>query len=359
MDTPRPSGTTTGTQLVAIYRTESAARTARDKLIAEAIPESDIHMITPHAREPEGAHRGVWGHMRGLFGARGHEVHEHEEELHAYAESVRRGHTVLVVRARPELEQRIAIILEDSGPINLDEQTADWRATGWDGSYTDRAAEEAAMPATAVVTPAGPLTEPVQAPRESDEAALGRAKAELNALQDTRPEPLPHAESVARTDRATEAEAARIEPVTPPVSPMTFAPMAERSGPEAETARIPVVEEQVRVGKRQRDAGSVRVRSYVIERPVEQQVTLHEERVHLERHPADRAATASDGDAFRERTIEVSVTSEEPVVHKEARVVEEVEIRKEGTERVETVHDTARRTEVEVEDDRHPKTRQP
>jgi stress response protein YsnF len=55
---------------------------------------------------------------------------------------------------------------------------------------------------------------------------------------------------------------------------------------------------------------------------------------------------------FKDRTIEATETSEEAIVGKEARVREEVVVRKEAGERTQTVSDTVRRTEVEVEDDR-------
>lgn len=113
---------------------------------------------------------------------------------------------------------------------------------------------------------------------------------------------------------------------------------------------IKVVEERLVVGKRAVEGGRVRVRSYVIETPVEANVTLHEERVMVERHPVDRAATTADLAAFQERTIKARATNEEAVVAKEARIVEEIGVRKEAADRVETVHDTVRKTQVEVED---------
>ena len=117
---------------------------------------------------------------------------------------------------------------------------------------------------------------------------------------------------------------------------------------------IPVYEEQLRVGKREVGRGTVRVRSYVVEQPVEEQVRLREERVDVERRPVDRPADIAAGTAepFRERTIEVAATAEEAVVGKEARVKEEVVVRKDAEERTATVSDTVRRTEVEVNDDR-------
>jgi stress response protein YsnF len=84
----------------------------------------------------------------------------------------------------------------------------------------------------------------------------------------------------------------------------------------------------------------------VVERPVEREVTLHGERVTIERRrPLEASAP---GHAFEERTVEVRETEEVPVVEKSARVVEEVAIRKEATERTETVRDKVRREEVEV-----------
>ena len=113
---------------------------------------------------------------------------------------------------------------------------------------------------------------------------------------------------------------------------------------------LQVVEEKLVVGKRAVEGGRVRVRSYVVETPVEENVTLHQERVTVERHPVDRAATATDMAAFQERTIEARATNEEAVVAKDVRIVEEIGVRKEAADRVETVRDTVRKTEVEVDD---------
>jgi stress response protein YsnF len=120
----------------------------------------------------------------------------------------------------------------------------------------------------------------------------------------------------------------------------------------AEGESIPVVEEQLRVGKRDVSQGRVRVRSYVRETPVEEQVSLSSENVEVERHPVDRAVTPADENAFQERTLEAEEHAEEAIVAKEARVVEEVNLRRDREAHQETVSDTVRHTEVEVEDDR-------
>jgi uncharacterized protein (TIGR02271 family) len=120
---------------------------------------------------------------------------------------------------------------------------------------------------------------------------------------------------------------------------------------EVETGdvKVPVVEEELHVGTRQVQRGGVRLYTRVTERPVEETVRLRDETVHVERHPVDRPATEADVAAATERTVEVTETDEEAVVRKQARVVEEVVVGKAQEERTETVRDTVRRTEVEVE----------
>jgi uncharacterized protein (TIGR02271 family) len=110
-----------------------------------------------------------------------------------------------------------------------------------------------------------------------------------------------------------------------------------------------VVEEDLQVGKRAVETGGVRVTSRVSEVPVEEEVKLRQEHVEVERRPVDRPATTADLNAFREGTIEVRETQEQPVINKEARVVEEVNIRKNVEEHTEKVRDTVRRTDVDVE----------
>ena len=139
----------------------------------------------------------------------------------------------------------------------------------------------------------------------------------------------------------------------------TTSTTAATATPAATTARttaatgddtIKVVAEQLHVGKRAVSRGGARIRSYVVETPVEEQVRLREENVTIERRPVNQPVGNVPADAFQEKVIEASATGEQAVVAKEARVVEEIGLRKEATERVETVRDTVRHTEVEVED---------
>jgi len=216
-----------------------------------------------------------------------------DQDRDTYAEAIRRGGFLLTARAEESSADRAMDILEEHGAVDLDERQQVWRTDNLSGQ---QATGGAAAP--------------------SDDALV---------------------------------TAASVTPTPQPVP--TTAPMAGRlSGSDEE--KIDLVEETLRVGKRTVEGGRVRVRSYVVETPVEEQVTLREEHVAIERRPMDRAPTAADEALFGERVIEATEVSEEAVVAKEVRVTEEVVLRKGTEERVETVHDTVRRTEVEVEDTR-------
>ncbi len=129
---------------------------------------------------------------------------------------------------------------------------------------------------------------------------------------------------------------------------------SERSQADRTVAeeRIPIVEEELRVGKREVERGGARVRSYVTETPVSEQVNLREEHVSVERRPVDRPVSETDMQSgmLQDRQIEMTETSEEAVVGKEARVREELVVRKTAEERTETVEDNVRHTEVEVDE---------
>lgn len=115
-----------------------------------------------------------------------------------------------------------------------------------------------------------------------------------------------------------------------------------------ETA-IPIIEEELVVGKREVDRGGVRVYSHVTEQPVSADVTLRDEKILVERRPVNRAATAADFNMGQGSMIELNATGEEAVVGKSARVVEEVLLGKSSSQRTEVVQDSVRKTEVEVE----------
>jgi stress response protein YsnF len=118
-------------------------------------------------------------------------------------------------------------------------------------------------------------------------------------------------------------------------------------GPSGLEEVIPLGEEVLEVSKRTESRGTARIRRYVVETPVEQQVTLQSERVVIERRrPVSDKVT---GEILTEMTVEVIETAEVPVVEKRLRLREEIVVRTERTQQVETVQETVRRDEVEIQ----------
>jgi uncharacterized protein (TIGR02271 family) len=211
-----------------------------------------------------------------------------DDDAYAYGEGVRRGHTLVTVHAEQGRAAQAVEILDGFDPIDVEGSEQAWRSDGWSRD-TARSAYE---------------TSPsYQADRDRFQTNIGR------------------------TDTAFDSDDRRDEQV------------------------IPVVEENLSVGKRDVAGGNVRVRSYVREVPVSESVTLRQESVNVERRPVDRPLTDSD-DAFQDRTIEARETNEEAVIGKTARVVEEVVVSKDVSQRTEEIDDTVRKTEVEVDDER-------
>ncbi len=115
---------------------------------------------------------------------------------------------------------------------------------------------------------------------------------------------------------------------------------------DTETLRL--AEEQLNIDKRLMQTGTTRIRRFVTERPIEQKVTLHEEHAEVVRKAITSPSSIADVD-WSDKSYEITETAEQAVVNKTARVVEEVTLRKAGSDRVETVKDTVRRQQIEVE----------
>ena len=111
---------------------------------------------------------------------------------------------------------------------------------------------------------------------------------------------------------------------------------------------LQLAEEFLNVGKRAVTGGTTRIRRYTVEKPVEENVSLHSERVVLDRRPVADGRVLANAD-FTDKTISMTEMNEEAVVSKTARVVEEIGLHKEASDRVETVRDTLRKDDVEVE----------
>jgi uncharacterized protein (TIGR02271 family) len=137
-------------------------------------------------------------------------------------------------------------------------------------------------------------------------------------------------------------------PASKAVAPPPIAPKLATSVATGREEVLRLAAEQLDVGKRQVETGKARIRRFVIEEPVESQVTLHEEHASLLRRPAIDTRVTRDVD-WTDKTIEITETAEQAVVSKTAHVAEEVVVRREGSDHVETIRDKVRRQQVEIE----------
>lgn len=274
-----------------------------------------------------------------------------EEDRATYHEGLRRGGAVVTAEV-DEADLDLAMdAMEAAGAVDLDTREQEWRSQGWTGatSTSTGAAATGAMlgsssgagaTGTSALTGGAPDGTPGNPPGTMASRAVDKvAGTNVSGA---------HPENETRRSGATAAGLGTTGVTTGVAAGSTTGTTSGMTGREE---HIPIAEERLRVGKREARAGRVRVRSYVVETPVEEQVQLREEHVRVERVAADRAATGNEADLFRERTIEATESVEEPVVQKEVRVTGEVVVNKETTERTETVRDTVRRTEVDVDED--------
>ena len=279
--------------LTALFDSRADAEAAKTRLESANIDISKVHV---HDQASTGYNqssaysthqdKGFWANLKGAFLP--------DEDRHTYEEGIRRGGALLTAEVDEDNADEAVGILESANSIDLDDRSGQWRQSGWDYDSSRYASTGAGA---GMATGAG------------TGAALS----------------LGGAGGADMTDRLT----------------------TDRSGNEE---RIDIVEEELVVGKREVNRGGVRVRSYVREVPVHEQVRLREEHVEVERRPVEgRSTTDLGADAFREREISMTETAEEAVVGKTARVVEEVVVRKEAHERTEQIDDTVRRTEVDID----------
>jgi uncharacterized protein (TIGR02271 family) len=224
-----------------------------------------------------------------------------EEDAQYYAEGIRRGGTLVTVHAPENMARKAYDIMNRDGAVNIDERVASWKQSGWKGFDAN------AKPYTA---------------------------AEINKFRQSYSKPSSTASTT--TQKTTTNKTQTTQPATQKLQ-------------ANEEKVLPVVEEELQVGKREVEKGSVRVYQTVTEKPVQEQVTLREEHVNVERRPVDRAVSSADTNAFKEQSFEMTEHAEQPVVSKQARVIEEVVIGKEVTQHTETINDTVRRTDVKVE----------
>jgi uncharacterized protein (TIGR02271 family) len=125
------------------------------------------------------------------------------------------------------------------------------------------------------------------------------------------------------------------------------------SGPTTDDA-MTRSEEELRVGKSQRERGRARLRKYVVTEEVQQTVPVQREEVRVEREPITDANVddAMEGPEISEEEHEVTLHEEEVVTEKRAVPKERVRMSKDKVTGEETVSDEIRKEQIEVEGDR-------
>jgi len=270
--------------LVALYDTFTDAGHVVQEPIEDGFSRSDTHLALDHTKSRT-AHTSSVERDSAYEGANLidtlTDLGVPYDEANSYAERVRRGGALVVVESSDDRVERGVEILRLLHAVDMHERTAQWRQEGWTG-----------YDANAITS------------TPTSSAATTRRRAQEQARSTTRV-----ADKGATTRRVQGQE----------------------------EIAIPVVEEDISVNKREVERGHVHIFSRIKEQPVEESVCLREEKVTVERRPADRPAPDADFAAAEKEVIEIVETAEEPVVNKRARVVEEVVVHKDVTERTETV----------------------
>jgi stress response protein YsnF len=282
--------------LVALYETFTDAEHVVQELLEDGFARSNMHLALGHTTSHAAHAASVKGdspYEGATLLATLPDLGVPSDEAHAYAEGVRRGNALVVVESSDDQAERGMEILRRLHPVDMHARTAQWRQEGWTG-------------ADATPIPSTPTSSTAAAPRPSQDPARA-------------------------TTRGADTGA------------------TTRRGEGQEAITIPVVDEDLSIGTREVERGHVRIVSRVTEQPVEESVRLREETVTVERRPVDRPATDADFAAAGKDVIEMTETAEEAVISKRARVVEEVVVQKEVTERTETVRGIERHTEVDVQ----------
>ena len=311
----QPTQSTQGTHamehetIVAIYDTAAHAQAAVHDLEAANVPASDISQhakegsMTGTSRSTAPVHeKGFWAT---LFGG------EPDHDTAVYGHSINSGATVVTVKVASDRYDEAAAILEKHGPVDIDDRSSQYGL-----------ANASAATPTGYVGHAG-----MTSGLHDGKGEPARSATEASAIGASGLAPKPVMNATATTGLGAKAEG-----------------LVE--GAEGNTLQL--AEEFLNVGKRAVRGGTTRIRRYTVEKPVEENVSLHNERVVLDRRPVTEGRVLANAD-FTDKTISMTEMNEEAVVSKTTRVVEEIGLHKEASDRVETVRDTLRKDDVEVE----------
>jgi stress response protein YsnF len=281
------------------------------------------------------------------------------EERAVCERELEQGGYLLIARVEKDVDSDLIVsLLKDIPRDGLGK--SDGRAQPPGGDYMGfRVEDPASAAATERAAPAAPAARTAPAATAPVGSRVGAFEGfRVEDPNEARAAPAPvHAAAAPPLQPATETgdrrvgawEGFRVEdPKAQQAAQAAQAPVKEELAEE----RIPIVEEELRIGTREVVRGGARVHAHVEEHPVQQEVELFAERTSVERRPTTRKLSEEElerGGLLRERVIEISEMREEAVVSKQAFVREELIVKKTIERRVEQIDETVRRTEVETE----------
>jgi len=313
--------------VIGIFDNANQAQNAVQQLVSSGISRDNIDLANASAsgstttdyNDNDSNNDGIGGFFSSLFGM-------DDDDSQKYSHVARRGTTVTVHTQSRDEAERAADLLDQYGAVDVDEQAARYGYAGTSGATTSGVGLGAA----------GMGTDSVRTGMGATNMGMGTTDLTPSGTTST------GMNSVNMNTGATD--------VTTGTGVTSDADFNTTNRNNLDTDQsISVIEENLQVGKREVETGGVRLRSRIIERPVEEHLRLREEHVNVQRNPVNRPVSDADLNNFREGTIEMTEHAEVPVVNKEARVVEEISLGKEVTERDEVVKDTVRKTEVDVD----------
>ena len=399
--------------LIAVFDNHNDAVSAKNELLSSGFSSADVRLshgnedpslassgVTPagsttdtsvtRTDDEPGIGTSIKNFFSDIFGA------DNDEHHTKYSNAVAQGNHVLTVKtdSEPEVE-RAADIVERYGPVDIDEQSEKWASgAGMGGNMNSPGAGVMGVGAGGLqrsqsmslqsdndrlplnqqsLNDPNPMGTTYQEPMSShDQLSAGTYGTGSGNLQTSMGSSNPSTGSDALKGASLSGSSSSLQGSSlegsakstgsMQDSPLTGSSLSGSSSSslsgssltgsqqrDTSTAAIPVVQEQLKVGKREVQRGGVRVFSRVVETPVNESIGLREEHVNVQRRAVDEPISTADSSAFKEQSIEMRETAEEAVVEKSARVVEEVTINKEVTQREQQINDTVRHTEVEVE----------
>ncbi|HWJ94873.1 MAG TPA: YsnF/AvaK domain-containing protein, partial [Telluria sp.] len=362
--------------LIAVFDNRADAEHAMDELLASGFSRQDVQIskgdptgitdsvtgrstsATDTDQQDEGFGASIRHFFSDIFGT------DNSTHTQKYSDAVSRGHHVLTLTTESEPEvERAADIVERHGPVDIDEKHAEWA-----GGAGMASPESMRMSGAGGMQQSAGLSQ--QSASMSQDLSDDRNLYQQQSLNTAEPMGTTYQEPQGGSLQGSSLEGSAIQggsvsgsqqrdlnrDASLAGSSLTGSSLTGSQQRDTAVSRdtdmsraIPVVEEELKIGKREVQRGGVRIFSRLVETPVNESIGLREEHVNVERRPVDQPISPTDATAFKEQSIEMRETAEEAIVQKSARVVEEVRVGKEVSERTEQISDTVRHTEVEVE----------